>query len=212
MEGFRLKIKKIFFVFLVITMLISCAPKTDEDIFYETQKLFNKMETYYCEVEITSRGNKDPQRYLMSQWFKKPNKYKFEVLEPENLKGKITVSNGKKAWEYHPVIDQVWMIENFVNSEEQNMFLGYFIKNCLNSEDVEIRRKTVSGVEYLIIDTNIPGNHVYFDKERLWIHVKSMKPYLLQVFDAKEQIRIDVKYLQFEYNPKLEDHIFQLTK
>lgn len=191
--------------------MVGCYSKSDQEIFYKTQRLLNKIESYYCEVEIISTGNKESQRYFMKQWFKKPNKYKLEIVEPKNLKGKITISNGKKSWEYHPGIEQIWVMNNFSNSEEQNMFLGYFVKNCLNSENVEIRRKILSNVEYLIVDTDIPGNQVYFYKERLWIHIKKMEPVLLQVFDTQNKIRMEVKYHKFQYNPKLEDSIFQFT-
>lgn len=168
------------------------------------------MESYQCRVEISSIGNKGPQKYVMKQWFKKPNMYKLEVVYPENLKGKVTVSNGNKTWIYHPAIEQTWAMQNFDNSEEQNMFLGYFVKNCLNSEAVQMSKKTVGKEEYLVIDTNIPSQHIYFSKERLWLHIDSMTPFMLQTFDSQNQMRLEVKYYEFEYNPKLEDQFFQL--
>ncbi|WZL72176.1 outer-membrane lipoprotein carrier protein LolA [Clostridiaceae bacterium 35-E11] len=207
-----MKKKAVVWIIFMILMITGCSPKNNEDLLYDAQKQLNKMESYQCQVEITSIGNKGSQKYVMKQWFKKPNMYKLEVVYPENLKGKMTIFDGKKAWIYHPVIEQTWLIKDFVNAEEQNMFLGYFVKNCLNSEEVHISRETIENEEYLVITTNIPGNHAYFSKERVWLHIDSRKPFMMQTFDRQDQLRIKVKYDVFEYNPRLEDQFFQFKK
>ncbi len=205
---------RIIIVLGLLLTIIGCSSKkdqTDQDIFYECQKILNKIETYSCEVEITCMGNKKPKKYLMKQWFKKPNKYKLQVISPENLKGKTTISNGEKAWICHPAINQTWIMQNFTNSEEQNMFLGYFIKNCLSSEKMDMHKKKIGSKKYLVIDTSIPGNHVYFNQEKLWIDTENMQPFLLQVFDGEGKMRIEVRYNQFQYNPKLKEEMFCLS-
>ncbi|AOT71700.1 LolA family protein [Geosporobacter ferrireducens] len=204
--------RTMLFLLILLGLIISgCAPKSDEEVYYESQKLLNKIESYCCEAQITVTGNKDPQQYRMTQWFRKPDQYRLEILEPEELKGNITLSDGKRAWIYHPVIEETWIMEDFRNSEKQNMFLGYFIKNSLETEQVTIKRENMNNEEYLIIETVIPGNHVYFHKERLWFCIETMEPYRLQVLDAENRIRIDVRYENFQYNPKLEDNLFRIT-
>lgn len=211
MEGFILRSRRLLWIVFIL-LIVGCAPKTEEDLLYEAQKKLNKMESYSCQVEITVKGNKKPEKYTMKQWFKKPNKYRLEVIQPKDLQGKITIGNGKNAWIYHPGIKQVWMTEEFLNSKEQNMFLGYFLRNSLNSEEVQGNIETLEQKEYITIDTEIPGNHVYYHKERLWINLKHAEPYLLEVFDIKGEKRIEVKYSNFQYNPKIEEEMFLITK
>lgn len=206
------RIWRLVLIFLLMALAGGCTEKSDKKIFYETQQTLNKIDSYYCEVEIISKGNKNPQEYVMKQWFQKPDKYKLEVLKPDDIKGKITISDGTKAWIYHPAIEQTWIMQNFVNSEEQNMFLGYFIKNCLESEAVEMSNKKIDGEQFLIVTTDIPGNHAYFNKEVLYYNVKTRKPHLLQVYDVKDQLRIEIKYKNFEYNPKLGVELFQIGR
>jgi len=198
-------------LFIITALLWGCGSKSDQEIFYSTQKHLNKIESYTCEIEITTYGNKSPQQYVMKQWFKKPDKYKLEVIWPESLKGKTTISDGTRAWIHHPGINQSWTMEKFLHSEEQNMFLGYFIKNCLESEGVELEKKVIDREKYLRITTDIPGNHAYYHRESLYINTKTKIPHLLQVYDAKGQLRIEVRYNTFEYNPPLEDGIFWLN-
>lgn len=206
-----MNLKVLVVAIAVVLLMVGCTPKTDTELFYELQKRLNEIESYEAQVEITSMGNKEPNKYLMKQWFKKPNMYRLEALEPESIKGKITVSDGNKAWIHHPAVDQKWMMQKFSHSEEQNMFLGYFIKNCLESENTSLAKKELEREEYLLIQTDIPGNHAYYSKEVLWLNTITMKPYLLQVFDTKNQLRIEVKYLEFEYDPKLEDSLFKIA-
>jgi outer membrane lipoprotein-sorting protein len=210
-EGFILRSRSLLWIVFIL-LIVGCAPKTKEDLLYEAQKKLNKMESYSCQVEITVKGNKNPEKYIMKQWFKKPNKYKLEVIGPKDLQGKITIGNGQKAWIYHPGIKQVWMMEEFLNSKEQNMFLGYFLRNSLNSEEVKGNIETLEEKDYITIDTEIPGNHVYYHKERLWINLEHLEPYLLEVFDIKGEKRIEVKYSDFQYNPKIEEEMFLITK
>ncbi|MFZ5969466.1 MAG: LolA family protein [Bacillota bacterium] len=204
-------LKTIFILNLIFLMVfVGCSPKNDEELFYESQKLLSNIESYSCEAEITVVGNKKPETYIMKQWFKKPNLYRLEITSPEELKDKTTVSDGSKAWIYHPRINQTWLLENFDRTDEQSMFLGYFIKNYISSEQVEISKKKTEEREYLVIDTDIPGNHLYFSKERLWLEIDHYKPFKLQVFDAQDNMRIEVKYLDFQYNPKLPEDIFNI--
>ncbi len=207
-----MKYYRIVFIVVITAVLFGCGPKTDQDLLYDAQKMINKLDSYTCEAEITVMGNLNPEMYIVKQWFRKPNKFKLELVKPDSLKGKITVYDGRKASIIHPQINQVWIMENFQHSDEQNMFLGYFLQNYLESENVEIHREKKEQVTYLVIDTEIPGNHVYFHKQRLWVDVDKMEPTLLQVFDVKDQMRIEVKYLSFQYNPKLEDHLFTIHK
>jgi outer membrane lipoprotein-sorting protein len=158
------------------------------------------------------KGNLTPETYIMKQWFRRPNKFKLELIEPENLNGKVTIYDGRKASIIHQQINQIWFMEDFHHSNEQNMFLGYFLQNYLESENVEIHREEKGGETFLVIDTEIPGNHVYFHRQRLWVNIEKMEPGLLQVFDASDGMTMEVRYFNFQYNPKLEDHLFTVSE
>ncbi|MFT9497305.1 LolA family protein [Anaerosolibacter sp.] len=203
-----MKCLKIVFVLFMVVILFGCGPKTDEDLFYDVQKMMSRIDSYACVAEITVKGNLTPETYIFKQWFRKPNKFKLELIEPESLNGKITIYDGRKASIIHPQINQVWFMESFQHTDEQNMFLGYFLQNYLESEDVEIHREVKGGETFLVVDTEIPGNHVYFHRQRLWVNIEKMEPELLQVFDGNDGMRIEVRYFNFQYNPKLEDHLF----
>ncbi|MCG8539601.1 MAG: outer-membrane lipoprotein carrier protein LolA [Clostridia bacterium] len=197
-------------IILMIVLLTGCVEKTDEEIFYRAQKKIVSLDTYRAKAKIRVYGNKAPEEYFVQQWFKAPDKYRTEVEEPEDVKGKITIYNGKKAWICQPRIGQEWLMEDFSNSVEQKMFLGYFIDNFLNTENPRLTRETFEDEDYILIETDIPGNHPYFNKKRLWFDIKKYYPHKLEVLDKDDNIRIDVKYVDFIYNEDIDDEIFTI--
>ncbi|WP_053955314.1 LolA family protein [Inediibacterium massiliense] len=205
-----MRIKKIGLWILIVCLLGGCSPKTKEDLLYDVQKKLNQINSYTCKAEIEIHGNKDMQKYIVKQWFQKPNKYKLETIYPDTLKGKVTLFDGKRAWVYHPLIEQTFILDDFSKSDEQNMFLGYFIKNYLESENVQIDKKRKEHKDYLVITTEIPGNYAYFHKQILWINIEKKEPFLLEVYDSSDHIRMRVKYDGFEYNPTIENDFFKI--
>lgn len=194
----------------MILLITGCSEKTDEEIFYRAQKQMVEMKSYVCTADITVYGNKEPIKYTAKQWYKAPNKYKIEVIAPENLKGKVTIYNGKRAWVSHPRIGQEWLMEDFSNTIEQKFFLGYFLNNFLNTESPHLSRETVEDKKYILIGTDIPGNHPYFSKKRLWFDIKNYYPNKLKILDPKDNVIIDVKYIEFSFNENLDDNIFKI--
>lgn len=202
---------KLCIVFFVMVLLMTgCSEKTDEEIFYKAQKQMVDMKTYICTADITIYGNKTPIKYTAKQWYKEPNKYKIEVISPENLEGKVTIYNGKRAWVSHPRIGQEWLMEDFSSTIEQKFFLGYFLNNFLSTENPQLTRETVDDKEYILIGAEIPGNHPYFTKERLWFDIKKYYPRRLQVLDTNDNVIINVEYIDFKFNENLDDNIFKI--
>lgn len=197
-------------ILIIVLLLAGCSEKTDEEIFYDAQKKIVSIETYICTADITVYGNKSPQEYTVKQWFKAPDKCRIEIQGPDSIKGKTTIYNGKRAWISNPQIGQEWLMEKFSASMEQKMFLGYFINNFLNTENPTIKRKSIKDKDYIIMETEIPGNHPYFNKEKLWFDMKEYYPYRLKVFDVEDNPRIDVKFLNFSYNESIDDKVFNI--
>jgi outer membrane lipoprotein-sorting protein len=210
LEEVSLNNKLFITIIFIILLFAGCSEKTDEELFYEAQKKIVSLDTYTCTANITVYGNKNPQKYTARHWFAAPDKYRIEIENPESLKGKTTIYNGKRAWICHPRIGQDWLMENFSSSREQKIFIGYFIHNFINTETAKVNRKIIDDKEYILLQTDIPGNHPYFNKEILWFDIKKYYPVMLQVLDVNNKVRIDVKYLNFRYNEDIDDKIFTI--
>ncbi|WP_026476646.1 LolA family protein [Alkaliphilus transvaalensis] len=206
-----MKVLKIIVVMMLLTLLSGCQPPTDEEIYYKAQKKLGEMESYQTTAKIYVQREEIEQEYVFQQSFHYPNKYHLEVLFPENLKGNLTISNGRTAWIKHPSINQVWRMEQFEQSQEQLMFIGYFMRNLYNSGESTIERKIVEGKDFIVITTPLPGANYYFYQQRLWVDTKELVPTQLHIIDEKGKTRFKVLYEDFIYNPKLEEDLFNLN-
>lgn len=205
-----LRLKVWILILLMLLLLTGCTEKTNEEIFYKAQKQMIELDTYVCTADITIFGNKSPEKYTAKQWFKAPDKYRIEIQSPDEVKGKITIYNGKKAFVCHPRIGQEWLVNDFSTSVENKIFIGYFLNNFVNTENTEVNKETIGDRDYILIQTEIPGNHPYFNKERLWFDIKNYYPYKLQVLDKDDGTRIEVRYIDFKFNEKIEDNMFTI--
>ncbi|MBM7614263.1 LolA family protein [Alkaliphilus hydrothermalis] len=206
-----MKFLKTALVLILLFSLIACQTPTDEELYYKAQKKLNEMEGYTTLAKIYVQRDAEEKEYIFQQTFQNPDKYRLEILAPENLKGNLTISNGKTAWIKHPAINQVWRMQDFEQSQEQLMFIGYFMRNLLNSEDSRVEREMIEGKSYGVITTSLPGGSYYFYEQKLWIDLKTLVPSHLHIVDEKGKVRFRVLYEDFVYNPKLEDSLFNLN-
>lgn len=201
-------------LFLILILIFSngCSkpPEKEEDVFYEAQKYFNKMETYRCIADVTIKGNKDIETYKSKHVFKKPDKYVIEFLEPSENQGNIVLYDGKQAWLYNKQIDESFVIKDLEQGGDRNLFLGHFLKNILTNEENILSFDDIDGKGYLILETEIPGNNKYRSKEKLWIDRESYYPYKLNVLDKDGEVTVEVIYSEFKANVKVNDEDFNI--
>lgn len=198
---------------LVLSLIftIGCGKeKTDEEIFNDIQKTLTEMKSYSCVADITIIGNMKPQSYKMMHVFEAPDKCHIRVLEPEYIRGKTTIYNGKKTIVKQPKINQSWELNNFNTTPESKSFLGSFVYSIINNEQINISRAIVDNEECLVIETLIGGDMHYFKSLKLWMNIKKHNPMKLQVFDKENIKRIDIKYDEFKYNESVDPSLFDM--
>jgi len=198
------------FFALLIFLVPACEKPTDEEMFYEIQKSLNNIDSYRCIADITIVGNKGDTYYKAKHIFKKPNKYIIEIIQPEEKNGYITIYDGRQAWLYHPGIEESFLIKDYQISLEKEMFVGYFLRNLITSESINIESESIDNDNYLVLSSEIPGNNRYRNFEKLWINKKSFLPYRLLILDRDGNIAIDIKYTEFNYDIKIEEDKFDI--
>lgn len=208
--GLILKSWKVIVLLGLLFVLIACKQPTNEEVYYEIQKKLSEMESYQCIAKIQVMNQNQATEYVFQQSFKVPNQYRLEVLSPENLKGSLTMYNGKTAWLQHPAINQTWKLDNFQQSPEQLMFIGYFLENYITSKESTFEIESIGEENYLIMETKIPGGNNYFDHQKLWFDKKQKVPVKLYIYDETGNLRFRVYYEDFTYNPELEESLFHL--
>lgn len=190
--------KWILCILVIILASISftgCRESTDEEVYYKFQKKMNKLDSYSCIATISVCGNKSIKEYKASHYFKKPNYYKLQTLYPSNIEGKITIYDDDKIIIKNPKYKDELKFTH-IGIENRYLFVGDFLKNIFENEDL-----TISSDKYfLILETNIPGSSFYFNKQKIYIDKKTLKPNKLEIMDINLKKRFVVNYKEFKYN------------
>lgn len=180
----------------ILGIVIGCQKResTKEELYEEFQKKILNMSSYECTADVEVVGNKSAHNYVFIHNYNKPDNYKLEVVSPKHLKGKTIEYEKNKILVKNPDIDDTVELPN-VGKNDQYMFIGDFIKNYLQNEEVII--KLAKGSLYL--ETLIPGDNQYFSKQALYINSKTKLPEKMEILDDKNDIRFTVTYKDFEY-------------
>ena len=193
--------RKDWAVLIVITIgilgvFVGCQKResTKEEVYQEFQKKISTMKSYKCSAEVEVVGNKSAQNYIFIHNYNKPDNYKLEVIYPEHLKGKTMEYKNNKILVKNPDIDDTVELPN-LGRNDQYMFIGDFIKNYLQNEEISTQLSKGS----LILETYIPGEDEYFNKQVLYINTETKNPEKMEILDIKGKNRFIVNYKDFKY-------------
>lgn len=182
-------------VMSIFAIIVGCQKResTKEEIYTEFQKKIVTMSSYKCIAEVEAIGNKSSHNYVFVHSYKKPDYYKLEVVEPKHLKGKTMEYKDDKVIISNPDIEDKIELPN-INENKHYIFIGDFIKNYHQNEDVNIK---LSG-NSLILETIIPGDNEYFYKQILYINKETKNPEKMEILNDKGNQSFVVKYKDFE--------------
>ena len=174
----------------------------------EVQKKLLEMENYKCEAALTRVSNKGEENYDISQYYKNTGQYRLEILSPESIAGNYTVYDGEKIYQYNKMLNSS-VISDITGEDHNNeLFLGCFIKNYMDSEGVSLEAGSFDTSDCIILEANIPGGNRYLSSEKLWIDESTLKPVRFVIYDIDGNERYILTYTQFEYNAQLDDSLF----
>lgn len=180
----------------ILGVFVGCQKResTKEEVYQEFQKKISTMKSYKCSAEVEVVGNKSAQNYVFIHNYNKPDNYKLEVIYPEHLKGKTMEYKNNKILVKNPDIDDMVELPN-VGRNDQYMFIGDFIKNYLQNEEIETKLSKGN----LILETYIPGEDEYFNKQVLYVNAETKNPEKMEILDIKGKNRFTVNYKDFKY-------------
>ena len=181
---------------LITVVVIGCQKRsaTKEEVYQDFQKKISTMSSYTCKAQVEVIGNKSEHKYEYIHTYNKPDYYKLEVVSPEHLKGKTMEYKDEKIIVKNPDINDTLELPN-TGKNKQYLFIGDFIKNYLQNEDMNIKSTSSS----LVLEVSISGGSEYFDKQLLYINLKTKQPEKMEILDVKGNPKFIVTYNEFEW-------------
>lgn len=198
--------KKLIPIIITLLLLVSCKKTNDVDAI---KKKISNLSSYCAVSRIIIYSSKGTSEYKIQQYYLEPNLIKLETLEPDYLKGKILVTSGE-AWKiYHPLINNSFLVDKLKDDDEL-IYLGIIQKNMISLEDVEYKKISRNGKEYITLNFKLPNGNEYRNSVILYINREEYNPEFMEILDIEGVTRVSVTYSNFQYNPKLDNSIFKL--
>ena len=175
---------------------VGCGRKeyTKEEVYEDFQKQISKITSYTCTAKVEAIGNKENTTYIFKHTYTKPDYYKLEVKSPKNLQGKTIEYKGDKVLVSNSDINDTIELPN-INNDIHYLFIGDFIKNYTQNESV-VLEATENGLK---IETEIPGDNKYFNKQILYVNNKTKSPDKMEILDNEGEPIFIVTYEDFKY-------------
>lgn len=205
--------RRIICILIIICVVFTgCGVIKQKKSLEEVNKRLLKLKTYTCDVTMRVTNNKSTMEYKMKHFYKSPDKYRIEVLAPEELQGQVTIYNGHISYIYHPGINQHLITEDFSDSVEYNSFAGSFMEHIGKADNIKISYEKYDEDECVVIEFEMPGPNRYMHIEKLWIDGSEIVPLKAEIYGSDGKTYIEIYYDSFVFNPKLEDGIFEIIQ
>ncbi|MGE5474024.1 MAG: LolA family protein [Ignavibacteriales bacterium] len=190
----------------LMIILSACGNRLTADNFQNIQKKLFELRSYQCTAKIVIYNNKNSTKYLVRQIYLQPSRFRTEVIQPEFMKGILTISNGSQTKVRNPNLNMnnTYISENLIKLTGNNMLLTYFFSNYVGSEKSTM---DISNGVYRL-KAYIPDETDYMETEILSIN-KDGSPDKLEIFDKQGNLKIEIKFIEFALNPKFDDSIFE---
>lgn len=210
--GFILYRRAISMLIIVCLILEGCGLSSPVKSFEEASKRLLKLKTYTCDVTMRVTNNISTMEYRLKHFYKSPDKYRIEVVTPEELQGQVTIYNGSSSYIYHPGIDQFFLTENFSDSVECNAFIGTFIECIRDNDKLRIANESEGEKDFFVLEFEVPGSNSYMHLEKLWIDMEEIAPVKAEIYGKDGRRNVALYYYNFVYNPVLEDGAFEIKQ
>jgi len=167
------------------------------------------MHSFSAEATIKYISNKNTNEYITQQHAKMSGEYRIEVTGPTDVAGNITVFDGTTIYQFNPNMSNQIAISVNETPERSQVFLTSFIRNYIASMQSAAEAGNFLEEAVTIFEAAIPEEHPYMAIQRLWVSNETLKPLQMIIFDADGVERIIITYNSFEYDPELEDNLFE---
>lgn len=176
------------------------------------QKQLNEMENYQCTATMERYSNKGNNTYETNQYFKSTGEYRLELTAPEAVAGNYTIFDGEKICQFNPRVSSKIIKEVPQNQQRNELFLGQFLKNYMQSEGVSVEAAALDESRCTVLEAVIPGGNQYTATEKLWVDNETLKPVQFVIYDDKGNETYHLSYHTFEYDAVLDDNLFKITE
>lgn len=154
------------------------------------------LDSYEANIEIKISSNKNQNRYIVKQIYKAPNLARQEVLEPQSVKGLITIYDGSSLKIENTQLNFSKLYENYPYIAENILWLSDFINDYKNNEITTLKEEENT----VIMQVNLQKESKKEIIKTLYIDKKTLKPTKLTIEDENKKMLVYIQYNEIKIN------------
>ncbi|MEA5084588.1 MAG: outer-membrane lipoprotein carrier protein LolA [Lachnospiraceae bacterium] len=208
----KTRLLRLFALGIFAVALCGCSLGGTGTVHEKIQKKLTDMKSYRATANVTRISNKGENTYGTKQCYKTTGEYRLEMTSPAEVAGNYTVYDGKTVCQYNPKLESKVAVEVEENQARNELFLGQFVKNYLQSEGVMVETAKLEEGRCTVLEAIIPGDYKYTATEKLWIDNETLLPVQMIIYDTDGNERYITTYDEFEYNVEFDEDTFKIPE
>ncbi|MCC8098116.1 MAG: hypothetical protein LIO44_06125 [Eubacterium sp.] len=113
---------------------------------------------------------------------------------------------------YNPSIDSKFQAASAECVRRREIILFTFLKNeSVSGEETAVSAASVGGEKYVVLEASIPGGDAGYNREELFVNIKTGNPSRLVIYDKNDKEHINAEFTEFEYNPEISADEFKIV-
>ncbi len=154
------------------------------------------LSSYKTKITVNITSNKNNNKYILKQEFKRNKESIQEVIEPSNIAGIRIINDGTNLKIENSNLNLNTIIENYTYLGNNCLDLSTFIENY----KVNNKSNYEENENEIIMKTIVESDNIYVKEEILYIDRSTMKPTKMEIQDDKQKTRIYILYNEVEIN------------
>jgi outer membrane lipoprotein-sorting protein len=139
-----------------------------------------------------------------------PDKSRVEYIEPSELAGTVTVTNGSTMWTYDPAKNQVTKMA-LPEDMPSEMDYTQIVRDLLDENDISLEGiEDVGGRSTYVIEATPKNesNREFISKTRVWVDRENWMLLGIEMYDADGNPMVNVEYRDITFNTGVLDSEF----
>ncbi|MCS7202766.1 MAG: DUF1571 domain-containing protein [Dictyoglomus sp.] len=211
------------FKFLTIFLLIFFISFgiTSEEIVREVLDTYNKINTFSSILEVYSREGNKEEFFIFEFYFKKPNTYRYNILEGKDKGAVIVIKEGRARMQKPGLLKIVPLtlnlddplILNIKKKRYDEMGLGYIIQMITQKPVKLMEEERILGISCFVLEMGSSKDRTHsFLSQKFYID-KNFIPIQLEQYEDYNGIKVLTHrrtYKNYKINPIFDPNIFEI--
>ncbi len=163
--------------------------------------------SYEAKATITVKSNKNTNKYIVKQQYNLNKVFKQEILEPENIKGLITIYDGNNLKIENTKLNLSNIYENYQFISNNVLDLYAFLENYKNAINPEYEENDTQIIMKLKND-NLNNYNIF---QNLYIDKNTALPTKMEIIDKNQNTLVYIEYNEISFNTTSKEEILAFS-